>query len=87
VSFGGDEVTQSLDWGHFIPLTCSAMASNPASETRPRPFLGTKNVILLTAGVLSLALGYMLLHNGGTTVAAALLVLGYCVLFPLGIAL
>ena len=44
-------------------------------------------MILLAGAVVSLALGYMLLHNGGTTVAAALLVLGYCVLFPLGIAL
>ncbi|MEP7324634.1 MAG: hypothetical protein ABI836_01685 [Gemmatimonadota bacterium] len=63
------------------------MAANQAPDGRSRPFLGARNYILLTAAVLSLALGYVLLHNGGTTVAAALLVLGYCVLFPLGIAL
>lgn len=34
-----------------------------------------------------LLLGYALLAGGSTTPAAALLVLGYCVLFPLGIAL
>lgn len=63
------------------------MATTPAPETRSRPFLGRRNYILLVSAVVSLAAGYMLLHNGGTTVAAALLVLGYCVLFPLGIAL
>ena len=48
---------------------------------------GPRNVILLGAAVVSLAVGYLWLHAGGTTGAAALLVLGYCVLFPLGIAL
>ena len=70
-----------------MTLTSSVMATNQAPDARSRPFLGTRNFILLGAAVVSLALGYVLLHNGGTTVAAALLVLGYCVLFPLGIAL
>jgi len=48
---------------------------------------GTRNVVLLGAAVVSLVAGYLWLHAGGTTGAAALLVLGYCVLFPLGIAL
>lgn len=46
-----------------------------------------RNLVVLAAAVASVALGYVLLAGGGTTVAAALLVLGYCVLFPLGIAL
>ena len=87
MSLVGDGVTQNLDHGHFIPLTSNTMATSPVPDSRSRPFLGRKNVILLAAAVVSLAIGYMLLHNGGTTVAAALLVLGYCVLFPLGIAL
>jgi len=70
-----------------MTLTSSLMAANQPFETRSRPFLGARNYILLGAAVVSLAVGYILLHNGGTTVAAALLVLGYCVLFPLGIAL
>ena len=37
--------------------------------------------------MLVLALGYGLLSAGSTSLAAALLVLGYCVLFPLAIAL
>jgi hypothetical protein len=61
--------------------------TRPTPDSQSRPFLGRKNIILLGAAVVSLAAGYMMLHNGGTTVAAALLVLGYCVLFPLGIAL
>lgn len=70
-----------------MPLKSSDMTANQASDARSSPFLGPRNFILLGAAVISLTLGYVLLHNGGTTVAAALLVLGYCVLFPLGIAL
>ena len=44
-------------------------------------------MLLLGAAIVSLVAGYLWLHAGGTTGAAALLVLGYCVLFPLGIAL
>ena len=49
--------------------------------------LGRRNVLLLGAAVVSLVAGYLWLQAGGTTGAATLLVLGYCVLFPLGIAL
>ncbi|HQR18505.1 MAG TPA: hypothetical protein PK948_09035 [Gemmatimonadales bacterium] len=42
---------------------------------------------LLAAGVISLVAGYLLLASGSTSLAAVLLVLGYCVLLPLGIAL
>ena len=45
------------------------------------------NVMLLTAAVASLGVGYLLLAQGSTTLAPVLLVLGYCVLFPLGLAL
>jgi hypothetical protein len=48
---------------------------------------GRRNVLLLGGALVSLIAGYYWLHAGGTTGAAALLVLGYCVLFPLGIAL
>jgi len=43
--------------------------------------------MLLGAAIISLAAGYLLLARGSTTLAPALLVLGYCVLFPLGLAL
>ncbi|MDH4131248.1 MAG: hypothetical protein OEV95_05505 [Gemmatimonadota bacterium] len=48
---------------------------------------GRRNVLLLGAAIVSLVVGYLWLQAGGTTGAATLLVIGYCVLFPLGIAL
>ena len=57
-----------------------------AGGPRRTPF-GRRNVVLLAAAVVSLVAGYALLQAGSPSVAAVLLVLGYCVLFPLGIAL
>ena len=45
------------------------------------------NLILGGAGLLSLALGYLLLSNGSITAAPLLLVLGYVVLVPLALIL
>jgi hypothetical protein len=58
----------------------------PGSPAGQR-LLGRRNLILLAAAVLALILGYTVLSNGHPTAAAVLLVVGYCVLFPLGIAL
>jgi hypothetical protein len=49
--------------------------------------LGGTNLTLLGGAVASLVIGYVLLAGGSTTLAPILLVLGYCVLFPLGLAL
>jgi len=43
--------------------------------------------MLLAAALVSLGAGYAVLMAGHASLAAILLVLGYCVLFPLGIAL
>jgi hypothetical protein len=43
------------------------------------------NYALMGAGILSLALGFLLLANGSTVAAPLLLALGYVVLIPLGI--
>jgi hypothetical protein len=43
--------------------------------------------VLLGAALLSLTAGYFLLSTGDTAFAPVLLVAGYCVLFPLGLAL
>jgi hypothetical protein len=48
---------------------------------------GRANGVLLGSAVVSLAAGYFLLAKGSTTLAPVLLVLGYCVLLPLGLAL
>jgi hypothetical protein len=52
-----------------------------------RKVLGPRNLAALAAAVAVLVLGYVLLAAGSTSPAAVLLVLGYCVLFPLAIAL
>ncbi|HEX9690791.1 MAG TPA: hypothetical protein VGA22_01695 [Gemmatimonadales bacterium] len=60
----------------------SDRAGSPARlQFRPR------NVTLLAAALISVGVGYALLARGDTTVAPILLVLGYCVLFPLGLGL
>ena len=62
--------------------------SMPDKTTSPgRLRFGPINAILLGAAVISLGVGYLLLSEGDTTLAPMLLVLGYCVLFPLGLAL
>ena len=63
------------------------MPSSDSTASGSRLRFGPRNVLLLGLAVVSLVAGYAWLHAGGTTGAAALLVLGYCVLFPLGIAL
>jgi uncharacterized membrane protein HdeD (DUF308 family) len=62
----------------------------PETEVAPagrRAGLGRRNLVVLCAAVLALVAGYLLLQAGSTSTAAVLLVLGYCVLFPLAIAL
>jgi hypothetical protein len=49
--------------------------------------LGRRNIVLLGAALLTVGAGYLVLQAGSPATAAALLVLGYCVLFPVGIAL
>jgi hypothetical protein len=62
------------------------MAQKAAPVTAQLKF-GRANVILLGTAVVVLTVGYGMLAKGSTTGAAVLLVLGYCVLFPLGLAL
>jgi hypothetical protein len=44
-------------------------------------------LIILAAAILLLVAGYLTLQAGHPSMAAVILVLGYCVLFPIGIAL
>ena len=55
-------------------------------EGRRAP-LERRNIVILGAAIVTIAAGYALLGAGYPSLAAALLVLGYCVLFPVGIAL
>lgn len=48
---------------------------------------GRRNLVLLAVATLTLVAGYAVLNAGHPSAAAVLLVVGYCVLFPLAIAL
>jgi hypothetical protein len=67
--------------------------SNPRPSARsgqapPRHFvLAPRNLIILGLAVLVLIAGYLTLRAGYPSAAAVILVLGYCILFPIGIAL
>jgi hypothetical protein len=63
------------------------MASRDVKSGGRRGLLGRRNVIVLVAATVSLVAGYLTLQAGSVSLAAFLLVLGYCVLFPLAIAL
>jgi hypothetical protein len=49
--------------------------------------LGRRNIAVLVAAAACLVAGYLTLLSGAASLAAVLLVVGYCVLFPLAIAL
>jgi hypothetical protein len=61
------------------------MADGSGSPARLR--FGRRNLALMGSALVCLAAGYVLLSKGDTTLAPMLLVAGYCVLFPLGLAL
>jgi hypothetical protein len=46
---------------------------------------GRRSMTLFAAGIISIAVGYVLLAAGSITLAPILLVAGYCVFFPMGI--
>jgi hypothetical protein len=49
--------------------------------------LAPRNLLILALAVLVLVVGYLMLRAGHPSAAAVILVFGYCVLFPIGIAL
>ncbi len=59
----------------------------PVVATRPSLEFSSINAILAAAALVSLGLGYLLLHGGDHTAAPLLLALGYVVLLPLAIIL
>ena len=61
------------------PDTAPSSSAPTASSSRLRP------LVWWGLALLALVLGYVDLARGGETLAAALLVLGYCVLVPLAI--
>jgi hypothetical protein len=63
------------------------MASIEVKGGGRRGLLGRRNVVVLLAASACLVAGYLTLQAGAPSLAAVLLVVGYCVLFPLAIAL
>jgi hypothetical protein len=62
--------------------------SGTRPSAAPRRFLlARRNLVILAAALLVLIAGYLTLSAGHPSTAAVLLVVGYCVLLPVGIAL
>jgi xanthine/uracil permease len=49
------------------------------------PDFGRRNYIILAIGVFLIVVGFLLLASGDITISPVLLVIGYCVVIPLGI--
>ena len=69
-----------------MPSSRSPVPRQAAPARAPVP-ADPRNLIILAAAVVVLVAGYLTLAAGHPSAAAVLLVVGYCVLFPLGIAL
>jgi hypothetical protein len=69
------------------PRKQSAAAAERRRPRRGSVILGTRNVLLLVAGIVVILAGYLLLRTGSITAAPLLLVVGYCVMVPLSIVL
>jgi hypothetical protein len=52
---------------------------------RPQIALGRKNFIIMGIAVATIIAGFITLSTGSITLAPLLLVLGYCVLMPVGL--
>ena len=61
------------------------MKKSKAGKRTEEPIFGKKNWMVLGAGVASIIIGFIALSVGSITLAPILLVLGYCVLIPVGI--
>jgi hypothetical protein len=62
------------------------MSNSGTREPTRRTAFGRRNIVILGAALLTVIAGYVVLQTGSPAAAAVLLVLGYCVLFPVGIA-
>ena len=58
---------------------------NPAGGSFARTPSRNRTIALWAAALVTIAIGFVDLARGGTTIAPVLLVLGYCVLVPLAI--
>jgi hypothetical protein len=66
-------------------MATKSSKSTPASTGRPTLSFSRTNAMWLGGATISIAIGYVLLSTGSETIAPLLLVLGYCILLPIGI--
>ena len=61
--------------------------AKPASKKPLRPMINLhkKNYAIMGAGIVTIVIGFITLASGSITLAPILLVLGYCVLIPVGL--
>ena len=57
----------------------------PKKPLRPMISLRKKNYAIMGAGLVTIVVGFITLASGSITLAPILLVLGYCVLIPVGL--
>ena len=69
-------------------MSTSRPPTRSGQSSTPRHFvLAPRNLLILGLAILVLVVGYVTLQAGHASAAAVILVVGYCVLFPIGIAL
>lgn len=61
------------------------MPSTEPQAGQPASLFTRRNLLLLGVALVTIAAGYAVLVNGSPSVAAVLLVVGYCILFPLAL--
>lgn len=61
------------------------MPDTSASTQSPTSLFTRRNLLLLLAGVVTIAVGYGVLSGGSASLAAVLLVIGYVIIFPLAL--
>ncbi|HEY4322108.1 MAG TPA: hypothetical protein VGM77_13145 [Gemmatimonadales bacterium] len=61
-----------------MPPTVSNLEARASLFTR-------RNLLLIGVAILTIAAGYAVLVHGAASAASVLLVIGYCVLFPLAL--
>jgi hypothetical protein len=69
------------------PTKPASAPGRPVEQDGGELRLGKRNFLMLSLGVLLICVGYLRLRQGSVTDAPILLVLGYCVLIPLGLVL
>jgi len=69
------------------PAVQPAAKPKPKESKRVQIALGTKNYVVMGAGLATIIVGFITLAGGSMTLAPLLLVVGYCVLIPVSLLL